>query len=61
MRNETTEKSPVQTAAEQMGAVIDWWTAPGALASIALGKFGLDMFRASLPKTAPSTFGKEDK
>lgn len=61
MTDKATEKPFSHTAAEQVGAVIEWWTAPAVCAANAWGEFGLNMLRASLPKTAPSTFGKEDK
>ena len=47
---------------QRFGAVM-WmfWTAPGVYASIGAMTFGLDLFKLTLPKTAPTSFGKEDK
>ena len=53
------KKSPPQMMAEDVGAVIDFWTAPAVHAYVAFAQIGFAAYRSLLPNTAPSSFGKE--
>ena len=53
------EKSPLHVAAEQSGAVIEFFSAPAVNAFFAWTQCVFALSRSFMPTTADSSFGKE--